>query len=805
MRTTAPWVLATALVLVASSDSATAAQSPASIVAASDARAVLDQYCVRCHSDRLRTAGVSLESVDLERMDVHSELLERAVRKLRAGAMPPPRNPRPEPAVYDALTSWLERKLDQAAASHPNPGRTEALHRLNRAEYANAIRDFLALEGLNYTTILPRDDASYGFDNIAGILGMTPTHLDQYVTAARTISRVAVGDVTLPPDGDTYIIPPDLSQDDRLEGLPFGTRGGTLIRRYFPVDADYVIRFQAFTGVGESEAEPNFIEVSIDGEQIFLEKMDQKPIKHTIPGADIQANTDWEIRIPINAGLHDVAVTFIQTTSGQLEDHLAPFLRPPGISSFRLTRMGGYAGPYVGQVSFTGPFDTTGPGDTLSRQRIFACRPAGDAAEESCARQILATLARRAYRRPLTNADVTDLLDFYRHGRADGDFETGIRIGLERILSSPDFLFRIVADPPNLSPGDTYRIDNLALASRLSFFLWSSVPDDELLELAVSGELSDPDVLEAQTRRMLADERSGALVKNFGGQWLRLRNVEGIDPNAHMFPNFDENLRQAMRRETELLFETIMREDRSVVDFLDADYTFVNERLARHYGVPSIYGSHFRRIQVADENRRGLLGHASILTVTSQANRTSPVTRGKWVLENLLGAPPPNPPADVPPLEATELKGTLRQRMEQHRRNPVCASCHRVMDPLGFALENFSPLGEWRTKDAGLPVDATGQMPDGASFDGVAGLRAALLAKSDVFVATLTEKMMIYALGRGLEYYDMPAVRGITTAAAQHDSSFSSLILGIVKSVPFQMRTVGPLENSTQVADVARR
>ena len=334
MRTTAPWVLATALVLVASSDSATAAQSPASIVAASDARAVLDQYCVRCHSDRLRTAGVSLESVDLERMDVHSELLERAVRKLRAGAMPPPRNPRPEPAVYDALTSWLERKLDQAAASHPNPGRTEALHRLNRAEYANAIRDFLALEGLNYTTILPRDDASYGFDNIAGILGMTPTHLDQYVTAARTISRVAVGDVTLPPDGDTYIIPPDLSQDDRLEGLPFGTRGGTLIRRYFPVDADYVIRFQAFTGVGESEAEPNFIEVSIDGEQIFLEKMDQKPIKHTIPGADIQANTDWEIRIPINAGLHDVAVTFIQTTSGQLEDHLAPFLRPPGSRRF---------------------------------------------------------------------------------------------------------------------------------------------------------------------------------------------------------------------------------------------------------------------------------------------------------------------------------------------------------------------------------------------------------------------------------------------------------------------------------------
>ena len=802
MRATPPVGIAIVLGLAASGGPAVAEQVPARVVSAADARVVLDRYCVRCHNDRLTTAGVSLEAVDLAQLGAHAESLEKAVRKLRAGAMPPRGNPRPEPAIYSALTSWLERELDRVAASRPNPGRTETLHRLNRAEYANAIRDLLALEGLDFTTILPRDDASYGFDNIAGVLGMTPTHLDRYLTAARTVSRLAVGDVTLPPDGDTYIVPPDLSQDDRLDELPFGTRGGTLIRRHFPVDADYVIRFQAFTGVGESEAEPNLIEVSLDGRQIFLEEMDQKPIKHTITGADIQANTDWEIRIPITAGLHDIAVTFVKTTSGQLEDHLQPFLRPPGISSFRLTRMGGYAGPYLGQVSVTGPFDVSGPGETPSRERIFICRPAEQGAGEACAQEILATLGRRAYRRPLTGAEVAELVNFYRTG---GDFETGIRVGVERMLASPDFLFRIEDDPSDLAPGETYRISDLALASRLSFFLWSSIPDDELLDLAIRGELGTPEVLERQTRRMLADERSRALVTNFAGQWLRLRNVDGIEPNAHLFPNFDDNLRRAMRRETELLFETIMRDDRSVLEFLDADSTFVNERLARHYGIPNIYGSHFRRITVTDPHRRGLLGHASVLTVTSQANRTSPVTRGKWVLENLLGAPPPIPPAEVPPLEATELTGTLRQRMEQHRKNPVCASCHQVMDPLGFALENFNPLGEWRTTDAGIPVDAAGEMPDGVPFDGVTGLRAALLARSDVFVATLTEKLMIYALGRGLEHYDMPAVRTVTAAAAQNDNAFSSLILGIVRSVPFQMRTVGPGDGAPVAADVASR
>jgi hypothetical protein len=775
------------------------------VSSAAEARALLDRYCVRCHNDRLTTAGLSLESVNLDEVAASATALEEAVRKLRLGAMPPRGNPRPDPDVYAALASWLESELDNAAALHPNSGRTEGLHRLNRTEYANVIRDLLHLEGLDYSTLLPGDDASYGFDNIAGVLGITSTHLERYLAAARAISRTAVGDVTLPPSGETHVVPSDFSQDDRLADLPFGTRGGTLVRRYFPVDADYVIRFQAFTGIGESEAESNFIEVSIDGERVFFEEMAQKPIKHTITGADIRANTDWEIRASVKAGLRDVAVTFVKTTSGQLDDYLQPYLRPPGISSFRLTRMGGYAGPYVGQVSFSGPFDTTGSGDTPSRRRIFSCRPANTQAAEPCAREILSTLARRAYRRPLTDTDVDGLVEFYRHGFALGDFEMGIQVALERMLASPDFLFRIVEDPPGIAAGEMYRISDLELASRLSFFLWSSMPDDELLDLAGRGALNTPVELERQTRRMLEDPKSESFAKNFAGQWLRLRNVDGIDPNAQMFPNFDDNLRRAMRRETELLFASLLREDRSVVELLDADYTFVNERLARHYGIPNIYGSHFRRVPVTDTHRRGLLGQASILAVTSQSNRTSPVVRGKWVLENLLGAPPPAPPDDIPALEATELEGTLRQRMEQHRRNPVCASCHQAMDPLGFALENFGPLGEWRTEDAGLVVDATGQMPDGLSFDGVSGLRTALLARSDVFITTLTEKMLIYALGRGLEVYDAPAVRRIRVAAAEDDNSFSSLVLGIVNSSPFQNRmAASDQRSSSTVADVGR-
>ena len=790
--TTALRLAATILCVLTAWQAPLAGQAPSAVGAADDARAILDRYCVGCHSDRLRTAGLTLQSVDLASPAAHAETLEKAIVKLRLGSMPPAGRPRPEPAVYSSLAGWLETELDREAAARPDPGRTESLHRLNRTEYANAIRDLLDLEGLNFATLLPADDRSYGFDNVAGALGMTPTHLERYLDAARQISRIAVGDTSLPPSGETFILPPDLSQDDRFEQLPFGTRGGTLVRSYFPADGDYIVRFQAFTGVGLSEAEPNFIELSVDGERVFFEEMAQTPIRRTISGEDIQANTDWEIRVPIEAGLRDVAVTFLKTTSGQLEDLLQPFLRPPGISSFRLTRMGGYSGPYIGQLSFTGPFDVTGPGDTPSRRRIFTCRPSGpaDPGAEQCARSILSELARRAYRRPVTDADLDMLLEFYRAGRRDGDFERGIQVALERLLASPDFLFRIVEDPPDSAPGAVYAISDLELASRLSFFLWSSIPDDELLEVASRGELQDEAVLVEQTRRMLADPRSASLITNFAGQWLRLRNLPGIDRDAHLFPDFDDNLRRAMRRETELLLETIAREDRGMLELLAADYTFVNERLARHYGIPNVAGSHFRRVPVTDPNRRGILGHASILTVTSQSNRTSPVTRGKWILENLLGAPPPAPPDEVPGLEETRLEGTLRERMIQHRRNPVCASCHQAMDPLGFSLENFSPLGEWRTVDAGFPVDAGGAMPDGiTTFEGVSGLRQALLDKSDVFISTLTEKLLIYALGRGVEYYDKPTVRDIRRQAARRDYRFSALIEGIVTSAPFRMRT----------------
>ena len=779
-------VLATVLGAAAQSEAlpqATAAPAAPTV----NTRATVDKYCVTCHNDRSKVGGLSLQSTDLADVRANGAVLEKVVRKLRGGVMPPAGAARPDAATYVAFRRTIEKQLDQAAAQRPNPGRTEGLHRLNRAEYANVIRDLLDLDGINYATLLPGDDASYGFDNIAGVLGMSPTHLDQYLSTARTVSRAAVGDVTLPPSGETIILRPDLSQDGRLEDMPFGTRGGQKLRRFFPVNGDYIIRFQAFTGVGNSEEEPNFIELTIDGERVFYEKMKQKPIKHTMTGADIQANTDWEVRVPVKAGLRDLTVTFVQTTSGQLEDLLQPFLRPPGVSSFRLTRMGGYSGPYIGQMSFTGPFGATTAGDTSSRRRIFSCKPASAAAEEPCARTILSTVARRAYRRPVTASDVDALMVFYEKGRQEGTFETGVQVGLERLLASPDFLFRIEEDR-TAPAGQAARVSNLEMASRLSFFLWSSIPDDQLLDVATKGLLSDPKVLEQQTLRMLRDPKSSALVSNFAGQWLRLRNMPGIDRNPQMFPDFDDNLRQAMRKETELLFDTVIREDRNVVDLLTSDFTFVNERLARHYGLKGVYGSHFRRVAIADPNRRGLLGQASILTVTSQSNRTSPVTRGKWVLENLLGVPPPAPPANVPALEATEARGTLRQRMEQHRKNPVCASCHQIMDPLGFAMENFDPLGQWRTQDEGHPVDTAGTMPDGSKFSGVDGLRAALLAKSDVFVETFVEKLLVYSLGRGVEYYDAPTVRQIARNAAPQNNRFSRLILGVVTSTPFQMR-----------------
>ncbi|MBM3778500.1 MAG: DUF1592 domain-containing protein [Acidimicrobiia bacterium] len=796
------WLASTVLLVLPSQ--ATAQQpSPSRVTSSADARALIDRYCVTCHSDRLKTGGFSLQGVDLTDTAANGERLEKVVRKLELGAMPPAGLPRPDHDAYTALTSWLERELDRAAAARPNPGRTEALHRLNRAEYQNAVRDLLRLEGMDIALMLPPDDASYGFDNIAGILGMSPTHLERYVGAARKISRAAIGDPTAPTEGETHMIRPDLSQEDRLEDLPFGTRGGTRLQRFFPVDGEYVIRFQAHTGVGTAEKEANHIELTVDGRRVFFERMDQKPVAHTGNASDVRADTDWEVRTPIRAGLRDIAVTFVKTTSAQAEDLLRPYLRPPGVSSFRLTRMGGYRGPYVAQISILGPFNPTEAGDTQTRRRIFVCRPTGAAEERPCARKIVATLTRRAYRRPVSDTDVNRLLAFYDKERAaGGTFDRGIQMALERLLVSPEFLFRIEVDPPGVAPATPYRISDLELASRLSFFLWSSLPDDELLDVAERNELHEPAVFEAQVRRMLADSRGQALVENFAGQWLRLRNVQGTDPNTRMFPDYDETLRQAFRRETELFFGSIVEEDRSVLDLLDADYTFVNERLARHYGIPNVYGSRFRRVQLTDPRRQGLLGHGSILTVTSHATRTSPVLRGKWVLENLLGAPPPPPPPDVPALEDTVLQGTLRQRMEQHRKNPVCASCHKMTDPLGFALENFDAVGAWRTHDSGLPVDASGNMLDGTPFDGVTGLRSALRDQApDMFVMTLTERLMTYALGRGVEYYDMPAIRQIARESARDGYRFSSLVLSIVKSAPFRMRlSEAPSEAVTTAA-----
>jgi len=795
----------------------------ADISSTSDAKSILDQYCVTCHNDRLKTGGFSLETIDLDKVNVNAEHLEKVVKKLRLGAMPPAGMPRPDDATYTSLMSWLESELDHIGTTHLNAGRTETLHRLNRTEYGNVIRDLLHIEGLDFSVMLPTDDASYGFDNIAGVLGMSPTHLERYLNAARVISRTAIGDVEMPTGGETLLIHPGLSQDDQLETLPLGSRGGTMLSRYFPVDGEYIIRFQAHTGTGISaEEEPNYIELTIDGERIFFEEMTQNPVAHTGSGSDVDASTDWEVRTPIKAGFRDIGVTFVATTHAQAEDILQPYLRPPGISAFKLTRMGGYRGPYVAQLSYTGPFNATvATGPTPSRERIFVCEPPSRADVEKsvsgqiesgvypemirnqelpCAKQILSTLARRAYRRPVTDADITPLLQFFSMGSADAGFDKGIQLALERILSSPEFLFRIQRDPENVAPNTAYQIGSLELASRLSFFLWSSIPDDELIDTASQGEgLHDQEVLEHQVRRMLADPRADALVTNFVGQWLRLRNVAGTNPNTRLFMDYDETLRRALKRETELFVESIMREDRSVLDLLNADYTFVNERLARHYGIPNIYGSRFRRVQVTDENRQGILGHGSILTVTSQANRTSPVVRGKFILDNFLGAPPPPPPPDVPALEETQLQGTLRQRMEQHRENPVCASCHKVIDPMGFPLENFDAVGAWRHEEAGMTIDAAGIMPDGTEFQGVAGLREVLSGKaSGLFIATLTERLMTYALGRGVEFYDAPALRKITRNVTDQQYKFSSLILSVVNSVPFQMRQSEPSDETLE-------
>ena len=764
-------------------------------------RALLDQYCVTCHNTRLRTADLALDALDLERAPSDGAVWEQVVRKLRGGLMPPPNAPRPDAAALGELAGWLERTLDDAAAVDPDPGRA-SIHRLNRTEYGNAVRDLLDLE-IDVTELLPADDEAYGFDNIADVLRVSPSLLEQYVAASRRISELAVGDPEIPTLSSVYRVPPDRAQAGHIEGLPLGTRGGILIRHTFPLDAEYdfsVFLMRNIVGYMKGLEWPHELEITIDGERVFLAPVGGDA-DNAMSDANFAAAADaiderLQARIPVTAGPHDVGVAFLRKNHSASHEPLQPHVR-----DHDLQNMNGI--PLVDYVDITGPYAVTGPGDTPSRRRIFSCRPDSAGADRPCAREILSRLATRAFRRPVGDGETALLLEFYDAGRNTGGFEAGIGNALRLILASPEFLFRSEPDPEGVAAGDVYSLDDLALASRLSFFLWSSIPDDALLSAAINGRLSDADVLGGEIDRMLADPKADALVENFAGQWLFLRNLRSAAPDTTLFPNFDETLRTAFRRETELFVASVIREDRSILDLLTGDYTFVNQRLAEHYGIPNIYGSHFRRVPLADAARRGILGHASVLTVTSMPNRTSPVLRGKWVLENILGTPAPAPPADVPALdenEPGEEPHSVRERMEQHRANPVCASCHAIIDPAGLALENFDAIGRWRTREPGGIVETAGQLADGTLVDGPIGLREAILARSDQFVGAVVEKMLTYALGRGLEHYDMPVVRRIVRAAETDDYRFSSLIGGIVNSEPFRTRRAagrGTLESAT--------
>ena len=785
-------------------------QDPAAS-SASPHRALLDRYCVTCHNERLLTAGLALDTTDLASVDTGAHVWEKVIRKLRSGAMPPPGRPRPAGAGSTALVSYLETELDRAATARPEPGRTETFHRLNRAEYQNAVRDLLDID-VDVAALLPADDAdAHGFDNMADVLSVSPALLERYMSTARKISRLAVGIAPTVPVVDTYRIPLLLYQDDRLsEDLPFGSRGGIAVRHRFPVDGEYSLKIRlqrTYTDYIRGLGTPQQLDVRVDGTLIKRFTVGGEAPSHAkaAPASFagnpplfghpewevyvLEADNNLEVTFPVTAGQRVVGISF-ERKLWEPEGALQP--RQTGFPLAINERWDGNAA--VASVAIGGPYAVDGPGDTASRRRIFICHPDRGANDAVCAREILSKLARRAYRRPVTEGDVDVLLGFYQDRRSTAGFEAGIQLALQRMLADPEFLFRVERDPEGVAPDTAYDVSGLTLASRLSFFLWSSIPDEELLDAAVRGELRDPAVLEQQVRRMLADPRSRAVVENFVGQWLLLRNITNMTPDPNAFPTFDENLRAAFRQESELFVESIMREDRSVVDLLGADYTFVNERLAEHYGIPGIYGNRFRRVTLGGAQRGGLLGHGSLLSLTSYPNRTSPVLRGKWVLENLLGTPPPAPPADVPPLPDRGEGGapaTVRELMEQHRANPVCAGCHAPMDPLGFALENFNAIGGWRTTDARSPIDASGVLPNGAEFEGPSGLRTLLVDNPEQFVRTLTEKLLAYALGRGVEYYDYPAVRKITRDAAATDYRWSSIVLGIVESTPFQQRSAG--------------
>ena len=757
-------------------------------------RALLNRYCITCHNERLKTAGLMLDRLDVDHPGGQDlEVWEKVIRKLRTGAMPPAGMPRPDEGGYDLSATFLETELDRYAAANPNPGRTAPLHRLNRAEYTNAIRDVLGLDvdAIDIPSLLPADDSGYGFDNIGDVLSVSPVLLERYMSAAAKIARLAIGTPAARPDVATYEISKFLKQDVRVsDDLPFGSRGGAAIRHFFPVDGEYLISArlrrsydgQRVLGLGRNSE----IEFRLDGMKLKTFPLGPSRGGGGEPGAE--ADAGLQVRIPVKAGTRVIGIAFPEETAAPEKSSLHEF----GFVGVGL-KFDDVDQPALGSVSIGGPFGASGSGDTPSRRQIFVCTPANDKDEPACARRILSTLARRAYRRPVTDPDLDALLRMYNEGHKRGGFEPGVEMALQRLLVSPEFLFRIERDSVGVAPASAYRISDLELASRLSFFLWSSVPDNELLNVATQGRLRQARVLEAQVRRMLADPRSTSLVSNFAGQWLYLRNVRSALPDIAEYPDFDENLREAFERETQLFLESMLRGDRSVLDLLRADYTFLNERLARHYGIPGVYGSHFRRVTLADENRRGLLGQGSILMVTSYSNRTSPTVRGKWLLENLLGAPPPPPPPNVPSLMDRGENGkilSMREQMEKHRANAACAVCHKNMDPLGFALENFDAIGGWRTTSgaSNTPVDASGVLPDGTQFTGPAELRNVLLKRPTQFASTVTEKLLTYALGRGIDYYDAPAVRRILRDAGPTEYRWSALILGIVKSDPFQMR-----------------
>jgi hypothetical protein len=787
--------------------SASSAQvKPNTPISDTPARALVSKYCVTCHNERLKTAGLLLDKADAAQVSNSADVWEKVVVQLRSRAMPPSSVPRPASATYDAVATWLEGELDRAALARPNPGRPANLHRLNRTEYANAVRDLLGVE-IDAASMLPPDAQAHGFDTNADALGVEPALLDRYLTAAAKIARVAVGDPTLRPTVERYTAVKGNSneqtwlwQTERLgESFSLGTRGGIAVRHYFPLDGDYVLGvrlLRTYAGVIRGLTVPTTIEIRVDGGRVGQFTIGGGPTASQRAAADRPDGTDppddvddtMQVRLPVKAGLRHVVATIVKSESSKAEG-LGParvpiWNREGDVPSAELA---------ISSLLVGGPYNGRVPEDSPSRRRIFVCQPGTTSDETSCAGTIVSTLARRAYRRAVTSEDVETLLGFYRRARTTGDFDSGIRAALERLLVSPDFLFRIEADPDKVAPGTAYRLSDVELASRVSFFLWSSIPDDELLDLAIGGKLRDTRVLEQQVRRMLADPRARtALVENFFGQWLQTRNVWLMTPDANTkFPWFDDNLRMAFVSETELFLDDQLKADRGITELLTSSTTFLNEQLARHYGMSGIYGSHFRRVTLADENRWGLLGKASVLAVTSYPTRTSPTIRGKWLLENILAAPAPPPPANVNTnLDESKVgkSASVREMLEQHRANPVCASCHARMDPLGFSLENFDAIGQWRTTDGDAAIDATGVLLDGTRVDGPASLRRALMEQKEQFVKTVTGKLLTYAVGREMQYFDAPAIRSIVRTARADDYRWSSTILAIVKSTPSQMR-----------------